>query len=138
MCEPESLTNTVWRRPLDRETTRTAQRHLTRTRFTANAQDVVAVLVDSHFATNTYPCPLPTCTTHLHSAPTYNRIYLHVLYRLMYIAYTAGFQLMFFFLFIRVPPRSKLFLYRTLFFFFLKSTRPTTIHSPTPHAVFRF
>src|SRR5260221_376930 len=44
----------------------------------------------------------------------------------------------FFFLMIRRPPRSTLFPYTTLFLFFWKSTRPTDIHTLTPHAVFRF
>src|SRR5260221_104386 len=42
------------------------------------------------------------------------------------------------FLMIRRPPRSTLFPYTTLFRFFLKSTRPTSIHTLTSHAVFRF
>src|SRR5260221_114349 len=44
----------------------------------------------------------------------------------------------FFFLMIRRPPRSTLFPYTTLFLFFLKSTRPTSIHTFPSHAVFRF
>src|SRR5260221_188376 len=44
----------------------------------------------------------------------------------------------FFFLMIRRPPRSTLFPYTTLFLFFLKSTRPTSIHTFTSYAVFRF
>src|SRR5260221_298084 len=43
-----------------------------------------------------------------------------------------------FFLMIRRPPRSTLFPYTTLFLFFWKSTRPTSIHTFTSHAVFCF
>src|SRR5260221_568065 len=43
-----------------------------------------------------------------------------------------------FFLMIRRPPRSTLFPFTTLFLFFLKSTRPTSIPPFTSHAVFRF
>src|SRR5260221_93466 len=43
-----------------------------------------------------------------------------------------------FFLMIRRPPRSTLFPYTTLFFFFRKSTRLTTIPPFPSHAVFRF
>src|SRR5260221_527677 len=48
------------------------------------------------------------------------------------------FHFPFFFLMIRRPPRSTLFPYPSLFLFFLKNTRPTTIHPFPPHAVFRF
>src|SRR5260221_414357 len=43
-----------------------------------------------------------------------------------------------FFLMISLPTRSTLFPYTTLFFFFLKSTRPNTTHTLTTYAVFRF
>src|SRR6201989_1540581 len=39
---------------------------------------------------------------------------------------------------VRRPPRAPLLPSRVLFFFFLKSTRPTEIHVVPSHAVFRF
>src|SRR5260221_132328 len=42
------------------------------------------------------------------------------------------------FLMIRRPPRATLFPYTTLFLFFLKSPRPTSIHTLPSHAVFWF
>src|SRR5260221_659991 len=48
------------------------------------------------------------------------------------------FSVCFFFLMIRRPPSFKLFPFTTLFRFFFKSTRPTSIHPLTSYAVFRF
>src|SRR2546421_498386 len=81
----------------------------------------------------------------VHAEPTCERLYrCEVL--LVYIASTSAFLLVvryyacrfIFFLMIRRPPRSTLFPYTTLFFFFLKNTRPTSIHPLSSHAVFRF
>src|SRR5258706_209871 len=56
-----------------------------------------------------------------------------------FLLHTISCELHFFF-FLMIPrlPRSTLFPYTTLFFFFLKNPRPTSIHSLPPHAVFRF
>src|SRR2546421_498116 len=63
-------------------------------------------------------CALPTHATFPHSIATASPIV--------------------FFLMIRRPPRSTLFPYTTLFFFFLKNTPPTDIYPLPSHAAFRF
>src|SRR5258706_331337 len=85
---------------------------------------------------------LLACPTHVyrkaHSPSSYSVSHtICTAHNLLYASFLPNSN-HFFFLMIRRPPRSTLFPYTTLFLFFLKSTRPTSIHSLPSQAVFRF